>query len=312
MSFKYSDSNKRYYTLDYYYKHKYKSKVFKVSLDGGFTCPNIDGTVGYGGCIYCSNGNRDFAGNRADDLVIQFEKVKKMLLKKWPKAKYIAYFGSYTNTYAPIEELKEKYEQVAFLDDVVGINIATRADAITDECLDYLEELNKRTDVTIELGLQTTNEETSKLINRCHSLEILDEMVHKLNKINIKVIVHIINGLPYEKEEDMLNTIKHLNKLNIWGIKIHMLSIMKNTKLEKMYKEKPFHLLTKEEYVDIVVKQLEHLKEDIVICRITGDPKKEDLVEPDWLIKKFCVMNDIDKLMVKKDTYQGRLYEGNS
>lgn len=310
--FKYSDTNKRYYTLDYYYKHKYHSKVFKVSLDGGFTCPNIDGTVGFGGCIYCSNGNRDFAGNRADDLVVQFEKIKEMLHKKWPKAKYIAYFGSYTNTYAEVEELKEKYEQVAFLEGVVGINIATRADAISKECLDYLEELNKRTDVTVELGLQTTNEKTAALINRCHNLKTFDLMVKELNKRNINVIAHIINGLPYEKEEDMLNTIEHLNELDIWGIKIHMLSIMKNTKLEKMWREEHFSILTKEEYVDIVVKQLEHLKEDIVICRITGDPKKEDLVEPKWLLKKFCVLNDIDKLMVKKDTYQGRLYNGNT
>lgn len=307
--FKYSDTNKRYYTLDYYYKHKYNSKVFKVSLDGGFTCPNIDGTIGTGGCIYCSNGSGDFAGNKNHSLVDQFNEIKDTLHKKWPNAKYIAYFGSHTNTYASLNELKEKYESVAFLDNVVGINISTRPDSISDEVLDYLEELNKKTDVTIELGLQTIKDSTLKLINRGHNLKTFDDMVKKINKKNIPVIVHIINGLPNESEEDMLNTIKHLNTLNIWEIKIHMLSIVKNTKLEKMYKEKAFHILTKNEYVEIVVKQLELLKEDTVICRITGDPNKETLLEPNWVIKKFCVMNDIDKLMKEKDTYQGRLYQ---
>lgn len=305
--FKYSNTNKRYHTLDYYYKNRFHEKVFKVSLNAGFTCPNIDGTVGYGGCIYCSkSGSGEFAGNEKESIEKQFIDIRDMMLKKWPKAKYIGYFQAHTNTYAPPNRLKELYETILKQDNVIGLNIATRPDSITDECLDYLEELNKKTYLTIELGLQTIKEETSKLINRCHSLECFQDMVKKLRERNIDVVVHIINGLPYETKEDMLNTIKYLNKLDIQGIKIHMLSILKDTPIEKLYKDNNLHSLTKEEYIDIVIDQLELLRPEIVIHRITGDPKLDDLVEPDWLIKKFCVLNDIDKEMVRRDSYQGK------
>lgn len=304
--FKYSNSNKRYHTLDYFYKTKFNSKVFKVSLDANFSCPNIDGTKGFGGCIYCSKmGSGEFAGNKNKPVEEQFIEVRNMMLKKWPKAKYIGYFQAHTNTYAPVPTLKNIYEKILKQKDVIGLNIATRPDAITDECLEYLSNLNKKTYLTIELGLQTTKEETSKLINRCHTLECFEEMVHKLREKNINVVVHIINGLPYETKEDMLNTVKYINNLDIQGIKIHMLSILKNTALEKLYEKEKFHILTKEEYIDIVVEQLEYLRPEIVINRITGDPKKEDLIEPTWLLKKFCVLNDIDKEMKRRDTYQG-------
>ena len=305
-NFKYTNSNKRYHTLDYYYKNRFHEKVFKVSLNAGFSCPNIDGKVGYGGCIYCSKtGSGEFAGNKEDSLEKQFLEIKNMMLKKWPKAKYIGYFQARTNTYAPVSELKKMYEKILNQENVIGLNIATRPDAISDECLDYLEELNKKTYLTIELGLQTTKEETTKLINRCHSLQCFEDMVKKLRERNIDVVVHIINGLPYETKKDMLNTVKYLNKLDIQGIKIHMLSITKDTPIEKMYQEEKFKLLSKEEYVDIVVDQLELLREEIVIHRITGDPKLDELIEPTWLTKKFCVLNDIDKEMVRRDTYQG-------
>lgn len=304
--FKFSDDNKRYHTLNYFYKHKFHSKVFKVSLNAGFSCPNIDGTVGYGGCIYCSkSGSGEFAGNISDDIITQFNKVKNIMLKKWPNAKYIGYFQARTNTYAPVEKLKEVYEPILKQDNVIGLNIGTRADAISDECLDYLTDLNTRTYLTIELGLQTIHEKTSKLINRCHSLECFTNMVKRLRERNINVVVHIINGLPNETKEDMINTVKYLNNLDIQGIKIHMLSILKNTPLEEYYKNNKFHILTKEEYIDIVVTQLEYLREDIIINRITGDPEINELIEPKWLIKKFCVLNDIDKEMVKRDIYQG-------
>lgn len=304
--FKYSNSNKRYHTLDYFYKNKFNSKVFKVSLNAGFSCPNIDGTVGYGGCIYCSSsGSGDYAGNPNDNLVKQFNTVKEIIHKKWPEAKYIGYFQAHTNTYAPVNVLKEKYETILKLPNVVGLNIATRADAISDECLDYLTELNKKTYLTIELGLQTIHESTTKLINRCHTLECFENMVKKLRERNINVVVHIINGLPYETKEMMIETVKYLNNLDIQGIKIHMLHILKGTKLAKLYQEKPFHVLTKEEYIDIVCDQLEYINENIVINRITGDPSIDDLIEPNWLVKKFCVLNDIDKEMVKRDSYQG-------
>ena len=304
--FKYSNSNKRYHTLDYFYKNKFNSKVFKVSLNAGFSCPNIDGTVGYGGCIYCSSsGSGDYAGNPNDNLVKQFNTVKEIIHKKWPEAKYIGYFQAHTNTYAPVNVLKEKYETILKLPNVVGLNIATRADAISDECLDYLTELNKKTYLTIELGLQTIHESTTKLINRCHTLECFEKMVKKLRDRNINVVVHIINGLPYETKEMMIETAKYLNKLDIQGIKIHMLHILKGTKLAKIYNEKPFHVLTKEEYIDIVCDQLEYINENIVINRITGDPSIDDLIEPNWLVKKFCVLNDIDKAMDNRHSYQG-------
>lgn len=305
--FKYTLDNKRYHTLNYYLKNKFNTKVFKVSLNGGFTCPNLDGTKGYGGCIYCSkSGSGDFGGNPNKDLTTQFKEIKEVESKKWPNSKYIAYFQARTNTYAPLEVLKAKYEEVLKINDVIGLFIATRCDAITDETLDYLEELNKRTFLTIELGLQTTNEKTSKLINRCHTLKEFENMVKRLRKRNINVVVHIINGLPYETETDMLNTVRYLNKLDIQGIKIHMLCIIKDTPLETLYQKEKFHILTKEEYIDIVIKQLELLREDIVIHRITSDPDKNSLIEPTWLLKKFCLLNDIDKEMVKRDTYQGK------
>ena len=305
--FKYSDNNKRYHTLDYFYKHKFNSKVFKVSLNAGLSCPNIDGTVGKGGCIYCSNsGSGEFAGNKNDDIITQFNEIKKMMLKKWPNAKYIGYFQAHTNTYAPVETLKKLYEPILQQENVVGLNIATRPDAISDECLKYLEELNKKTYLTIELGLQTIHKKTTKIINRCHTLECFENMVKKLREKNINVVVHIINGLPYETKEDMIKTAKYLNTLDIQGIKIHMLSVIKNTKLEKLYQLKPFHILTEEEYIDIVINQLENLSPEIVINRITGDPKLDDLIQPTWLVKKFCVLNNIDKEILKRNTYQGK------
>lgn len=311
MKFKYSDTNKRYHTLDYFYKQKFGCKVFKVSLNAGFSCPNIDGTKGKGGCIYCSSmGSGEHAGSINEPLEIQFEKVKENLLLKWPNSKYIGYFQARTNTYAPVKELKEKYESILKLPNVVGLNIATRPDCISDECLDYLEELNKKTFLTIELGLQSIHEKTIKLINRCHSLECFEEMVEKLRRKNINVVVHIINGLPFETKEMMLDTVKYLNKLDIQGIKIHMLHILKNTNLEKLYHLTKFHVLTREEYVDIVCDQLEYLNEKIVINRITGDPDIKDLIEPTWLIKKFCVLNEIDKEMVRRDSYQGKKLKG--
>ena len=306
-SFLYILDNKRYHTLNYFYHHTFDSKVFKISLNGGFSCPNLDGTKGYGGCIYCSkSGSGDFAGNRQDSIQKQWQQGLEMMHKKWPEGKLIAYFQARTNTYAKVEELKEKFEPVLKYPNVIGLAIATRPDAITDECLDYLEDLSKRTYLMVELGLQTIHETTSKLINRCHTTKEFDEMVKKLRARNINVIVHIINGLPYETKEMMLETIKYINQLDIQGVKIHMLHIVKDTPLATMYQKNPFHVLSQEEYVDIVIDQLELLRPEIVIHRITGDPVKEDLIAPTWLLKKFCVLNEIDKEMVKRETYQGK------
>ena len=298
--FKYTLDNKRYHTLNYYNKTKYGCKVFKVSLNAGFSCPNKkNGT----GCIYCYNGSGE---NDGMDLLTQFNKVRDNTLKKWPNAKYIRYFQAGTNTYADVNTLKSKYEPILKLDNVIGLNIATRCDALNSNVLDYLEDLNNRTDLIVELGLQTIHESTSILINRGHTLEQFEEAVLELRKRNINVVVHIINGLPFETKEMMLNTIKYLNKLDIQGIKIHMLFILKDTPILNLYNTTNFHILSKEEYIDIVIDQLELLRPEIVIHRITGDPIKELLIEPTWLLKKFSVLDDIDKEMVKRDSYQGK------
>ena len=298
--FKYTLDNKRYHTLNYYNKTKYGCKVFKVSLNAGFSCPNKRNSTG---CIYCYNCSGE---NDGMDLISQFNKVRDNTLKKWPNAKYIGYFQAGTNTYADTETLKSKYEPILKLDNVIGLNIATRCDALDEEVLNYLEDLNNRTDLIVELGLQTIHESTSKLINRGHTLEQFEDAVLELRKRNINVVVHIINGLPFETKEMMLDTVRYLNKLDIQGIKIHMLFILKDTPILNLYNTTHFHVLTKEEYINIVIEQLELLRPEIVIHRITGDPIKELLVEPSWLLKKFSVLDDIDKEMVKRDSYQGK------
>ena len=239
-NFKYSLDNKRYHTLNYFYKNKFGEKVFKISLNGNFSCPNFKNG---NGCIFCSHGSGDFAGNKEDDLVTQFYNIKEMMEKKWPNGKYIGYFQANTNTYAPIDILKEKYETILNLPNVIGLSIATRSDAISDECLNYLEKLNKRTYLTIELGLQSIHDKTLKLINRGHDLKNFEDCVKKLQARNINIIVHIINGLPYETKEMMLETVKYLNRLKINGIKIHMLHVVKDTPLATMYEQEKFHCL---------------------------------------------------------------------
>ena len=298
--FEYSLDNKRYHTLNYFYRNKFNSKVFKVSLNAGFGCPNkVDGK----GCIFCKNGSgNDF---KDLDLVKQFELVKIPLDKKWPNSKYIAYFQADTNTYASVSVLKEKYESVLNLPNVVGIDIATRSDALSDEVLDYLSELNDKTFLTVELGLQSSYDETLKLINRGHNIKNFEVAIKKLKERGIFTVVHIINGLPGETKDMMVNTAKYVNSLGVQGIKIHMLYISKDTLLETMYRNEHFHILSKDEYIDIVCNQLEYLDKNIVIMRITGDPIKEDVIEPTWLLKKFVVLNDIDKEMKRRDIYQG-------
>lgn len=242
------------------------------------------------------------------DIIEQFNKVRDIVNKKWPNSKYIGYFQADTNTYAPLSILKENYEKILSLPNVIGLNIATRCDALDSDILDYLEELSKRTNLVIELGLQTIHDSTSKLINRGHTLKQFEEAVFELRKRGIDVVVHVINGLPFETKNMMLETIKYVSKLDIQGIKIHMLFIIKGTLLENLYNKERFHVLTRDEYVDIVCDELELLREDIVINRITGDPLKELVVEPKWLLKKFCVLNEIDKEMVRRDSYQGKKY----
>lgn len=303
----YINQQHRYYTLDYYYKEKYNSKIFKVALNGNFTCPNRDGKISYNGCIFCSaSGSGDFAGDKELPLNEQFNQIKTILLKKWPNAKYIPYFQANTNTYGPIEKIKSLFDEAITLDpNIVAIAIATRPDCINDETLEYLDNLNKKIPVTIELGLQTIHDKTAKIINRGYKLSVFEDCVNKLKSKNIEIVVHIINGLPFETNEMMIDTIKYLNKLKINGIKIHSLFVLKDTVLEKMYLNNEFKIQSFEEYVNITCEQLAYIDEDIVIHRINGDPPKNLLVAPEWCLKKFVVMNEIDKLMKIKNYFQG-------
>ena len=299
--FKYTLDNKRYHTLNYFFKNKFGTKVAKIPLDAGFSCPNKS----TGGCIYCSDGSKANIVDNNYNLIEQFNNGTKVLLNKWPDSKFIAYFQAGTNTFSSLDKIKDMIEPFLDIPYIVGIAIATRPDSISEECLDYLNDLNKRTFLMVEIGLQSSNNNTLKFINRGHDSKCFLECVERLKKKNIFTVAHIINGLPYETKEDMINTIKFVNASGIDAIKIHMLHVVKNTKLADIYEKEKFHILSKEEYIDIVCDQLELLNPKIVIERITGDPIKEELIEPQWLIKKFCVLNDIDKEMVKRNIYQG-------
>ena len=308
------NNEKHYNTLNNYYQFKYQKKVFKVSLNGGFSCPNKDGKKGFGGCTYCSElGSGDFAGDINKSLPDQFFEMKKMMEQKWPNALYIPYFQANSNTYADIATLKEKFESVIHLDEkIVMLSISTRPDCLDDDIIAYLGELNTKIPIQIELGFQTSNEKTIQAINRNCTNQEFERAIKLLREQNIEVVVHIINGLPDETKEDMLNTIKYLNQFDYQGIKIHLLHIMKNTKMGEDYLKNPFKTLTLAEYVDIVTEQIRILKPSIIIHRLTGDAPRDLLIEPLWSLKKFVVMNEIDKEMRKKNAYQGDHYNGQS
>ncbi len=308
--FKYSSDNKKYHTLNYYLKNKFGKKVFKVNLNADFTCPNRDGTKGVDGCIFCSSeGSGETAGNPCDDLVKQFHEVKDMRLKKWPEAYYIGYFQAYSNTYAPIEKLKEYYEIILKQDDVVGLHIATRPDCIDDSMIEYFKELSSRCDFWIELGLQSSKDSTAKFLNRGHSFLEYKECVEKLRSNGIKVCTHIINGIFNETPDDMIQTVKDIASIGVDGIKVHMLHIIKNTALEKLYFDNAYKMLTREEFVKIVCTQLEYIPAEVVIFRIGGDALPELLVGPEWVNKKFITLNEIDKYQKEHHTYQGKRVE---
>ena len=304
--FPYSLDNKRYHTYNYYLKNKYHKKVAKVSLNAGFTCPNRDGTSGIGGCIFCSDsGSGDYAGDVRQSLDSQFETVSKVMSNKWPDCAYIPYFQANSNTYGPISKLKQCFEPFLEKDNVVGIAIATRPDCLSDEICEYLFELSKKCDLYVELGLQTIHDHTGTLINRGHDYDTFVKGVNKLRQYNIDICVHIINGLPFETYDMMLETAKEVGKLDIQGLKIHNLFILKHTKLYSMYLENPFPILTRDEYIKLVCEQLSYIPESVVIERLTGDAPLHDLFEPTWSIKKVTILNDIDKYMKEHEMYQG-------
>lgn len=306
--FKYSLDNKRYHTYNYYLKNKYHQKVAKVALNADFTCPNRDGTKGWGGCIFCSSsGSGDYAGNINDSLESQFEKISAVMKKKWPQCAFIAYFQANTNTYGPLSKIKNMIKPFLENEQVKGIALATRPDCLDEETVRYLAAINHQKDIYIELGLQTIHEKTSHLINRGHSFQEFLDGLNLLRKYNLDVCVHIINGLPGETKEMMIETAKTVGQLDIQAIKIHMLYVIKNTVLEKMYDAGKFSMLSREEYIDLVVQQLRYIPEHVIIERLTGDGKVSDLIAPLWSIKKVTIINDIDKKMKADNIYQGDL-----
>lgn len=295
---------KCYYSLDSFYRKKFGTKVFKVSLDAGFSCPNKDGSKGRGGCIFCSGSTN--IGHYKDSLENQFESIKSQLHRKWRDAKYVAFFEANTNTYASLDTLKDIYERVLKFEGVVGLAIATRCDAFSEEIYDYLEELNSRTYLTIELGLQSSFDSTLEFINRGHTRDDFTKCVQELKKRNIEVVAHIINGLPFETEKMMLETIKYLNWLKVDGIKFHMLYIEEGTVLENLYKKLQFSLLSKEQYIEILGKQINMLDKEIVVHRLVSGPNNKKLVEPRWLLGKFKLLNDIEKFFKENGVIQGK------
>ena len=307
--FVYSDTNKRYHTQSYYLKQRFGKKVIKISLNGGFTCPNIDGTKGTGGCIYCSaKGSGDFGGDPLKPLSEQFSSVRKSLLDKWSDALYIPYFQANTNTYAPVKKLRALFEEALEFEGVVGLAVSTRPDCISVEAADYLAELSERTYLTVELGLQTIHDKTAALINRCHTYKDFLEGYEKLRSRGINVCVHIINGLPGENREMMLETVRELAKLDIHSIKIHLLHIIKGTRLAELYEAGGFEAMTMEKYISVVCDQLELLPPEVVIQRLTGDGDRSTLIAPRWSLDKKSVMNGIDLELVRRDSMQGKKY----
>ncbi|MBP0959616.1 MAG: TIGR01212 family radical SAM protein [Oscillospiraceae bacterium] len=305
MDFRFTLDNKRYHTYNYFLRTKFGGKVMKISLNGGFTCPNIDGTKGVGGCTYCSSsGSGDFAGDPSLDIHRQFEEVKAMMTNKW-EGKYIAYFQANTNTYAPLSRLKPLYESALSEKDVIGLSIATRADCISEEIADYLKELSEKTYLTVELGLQTIHDKTGERINRCHSYADFLKGYNMIKDRKIPVCVHLINGLPGETHEMMVETAREVGKLSPDFVKLHLLHIIKGTKIAEEFERGEFSLMTLPEYVSVICDQLEVLPQETVIQRVTGDGKKEDLIGPMWSLKKFVVMNEIDKEMVRRNSCQG-------
>lgn len=303
--------NKRYHTLNYFLRNKFADKVFKVSLDAGFTCPNRDGRLSTGGCVFCSpRGSGDFAGS-SSNLVQQFEEVKEMMSKKWKDGRYIAYFQAYTNTYADVDVLREKYYSVLNLEGVVGIAIATRPDCLSIEILDLLEEISKEKYIWVELGLQTIHQSTAEIINRGYTLDTYIKAVQELKKRNIDVVTHVILGLPGENKEEMLQTVEFVANTGTQGIKLHLLHLVKDTKLVKLYEKDQLRIMDMEEYVELVVDCLERIPEDMVIHRITGDGPRETLIEPKWSLKKWEVINAIEHQMMDRDTWQGKRYAEN-
>lgn len=287
-------------TIGTHLRKEFGCQITKLSIDAGFTCPNRDGTCGTGGCIYCSDdGAGHFAGNIPDQI--------NLLSHKWPTGKYIAYFQSYTNTYAPVEHLREIYENALIQKDIVGISIATRPDCLSQDVINLLTELNQRTYLWVELGLQTKNDSTALLINRCYPTGVFDEAMEKLSRACIRTVVHLIFGLPGESRKDMLSSVDYVADKKPFGIKFHQLYIMNGTLIAKQYPNK-VKTLEMDEYIHLVVDALERLPQDITVHRVTGDAPQNKLIAPMWSLNKRAVLNGIQKEFKQRGTFQGYSY----
>ena len=297
---------KPYYSLDFFLKKKFGVKVAKISVDAGFTCPNRDGSLSFSGCSFCSGrGSGDFALYKGESVISQLEKGKQNM-KKWKAGGFVAYFQAYTNTYAPPDVLRDIYFQALEMEDLKGVAIATRPDCIDEDVISVLKELAQKTYVWVELGFQTSNENTARAINRGYKNEVFSKAVETLTENGFDTVAHVIFGLPGETEEDMMNTIDFLNKTKIKGIKIQSLHILKNTPLAREFEETGFRILEKEEYINLVCKALERLSPDIVVHRLTGDGKKSDVIAPKWAFDKKSVLNGVYKTLTAKNSWQGR------
>ena len=302
--------DKPYYSLHAMLQERFHEKVYKLSLNGGMTCPNLDGTLGSRGCIFCSQGGSgDFAGDKRDSITQQINKQAAKLIQKRNASAFIAYFQAYTNTYAPVEYLEKIYTEALNHPLVAAVSIGTRPDCLGPEVLDLLERLNRRKPVWVELGLQTIHEKTARYIRRGYPLSCFEESVRSLRERNLEVIVHTILGLPGESRQDILSTMDYLNHQDIQGIKLQLLHVLKNTDLAADYLEGKFSVYTMEEYLDLLIDCLEHLSPDIVIHRLTGDGPKDLLIAPLWSSKKRTVLNTLHHECKIRHAYQGRLYK---
>lgn len=302
-------NGKRYHTLDYWMKREFGCKVVKLSLDGGFTCPNRDGSIGSRGCIFCGErGSGEHGGRREHSIPTQRELQKRILARKWPKAKYLAYFQSFSNTYAPLARLQEKYEEALKDPDVVGLAIATRPDCLPLDIVDYIGALSKTTSLWVELGLQTMHSPTASFLRRGYDLACFSKGVGQLQERGVRVVVHLIFGLPGETRADMLESVSYVLRLGVFGVKFHSLYIQEDTDLGRMYQQAPFPLQTRQEHIHLVCDALELLPEDIVVHRVTGDAPRALLLAPSFSADKLRVLSGIDQELLSRDSYQGRLY----
>lgn len=303
--FKYSDDNKRYHTLNYYNRHRYGFKVYKAVIEAGFSCPNIDGSKGIGGCIFCDGGSGYFT-NPTLSIENQIKSELERIHRKIPDSKAVAYFQANTNTYATVEKLRKLFEIPLKFNDICGISIGTRADCLSDDITEYLKELNSRTNLTVELGLQSVHDKTLEYINRGYSHNEFLEGYYRLKENNIRVCLHIINGLPCENYDMMIETARQVGEMSPDAVKIQMLHIINGTRLADIYSENNFSMLSMQEYINITVRQLELLPPETVIERITGDGNRKKLIAPLWSANKIAVLGGIDKRLAELDSFQGK------